>query len=369
MSATDRSAPRTQPLPLPSCAAFALLLALLACGAGDDSTGPSDGAPPGPLPHAVRLTPESVQVIAGWQRLFNVLLLDSAGEVFQGEVALSWTSSDPSVATVDAEGRVRGLRPGTATIIARVPGTDRGDSARVDVVPETLRPVVAGRGSWIGAAVGYGEGTFPGNPTYVETLRREFNVLFPENVMKWPTLRRDGRASWRFQFTDELVAFAEANGMRVRGHVLAWHAQNPAWLNDLTPERITRAGAIALLEEHIRAVMERYRGKIQDYDVVNEAIRDGATGEVGGPEDRRSASECVTWSPSCGRRGCRSMGWSSSRTSCWGARRRRSNSGRASTVSRGWGWWCRSRSSTAGSRRIGRTRKVSRSRRRSSGGW
>lgn len=293
MSATLRSASRTQPLPLSSCAAFALLLALLSCGDGDDSTGPDDGAPAGPVPHAVQLTPESAEVIAGWQRPFSVLLLDPEGGVFQGEVALSWTSSDPSVATVDAEGRVRGLRPGTATIRARVPGTDRGDSARVDVVPETLRRVAAERGFWIGAAVGYGEGTFPANAPYVETLRREFNALAPENVMKWQTLRRDGRDSWRFRFTDELVAFAEANGMRVRGHVLAWHAQNPAWLDELTPERITRAEAIALLEEHIRAVMERYRGKIRDYDVVNEAIRDGATGAVGGPEDRRPASESV----------------------------------------------------------------------------
>src|SRR4249920_1953709 len=64
---------------------------------------------------------------------------------------------------------------------------------------------------------------------YASTLAREFNILEPENDLKWAALRPDQKA---FDFTnaDQIVGFARVHGMKVRGHTLVWGWSNPAWL-------------------------------------------------------------------------------------------------------------------------------------------
>ena len=64
------------------------------------------------------------------------------------------------------------------------------------------------------------------------------------------------------------MAFAERNDMRVRGHSLCWHQDQPPWFTDL----VTRENASAILKEHIHNVPGRYAGRIQSWDIVNEAI-------------------------------------------------------------------------------------------------
>src|SRR5436190_11137095 len=91
---------------------------------------------------------------------------------------------------------------------------------------QTLRAPADKLGLLVGTAV---------NPTlfaeapYAETLVREFNMIEPENVMKWGTVRPN-RATFNFKPGDQVVAFAQAHGMKVRGHCLLWSEYNPAWL-------------------------------------------------------------------------------------------------------------------------------------------
>jgi endo-1,4-beta-xylanase len=105
-------------------------------------------------------------------------------------------------------------------------------------------------------------------PAYASTLAREFNLLEPEDAMKWTAIRPDERT---FDFTDadQLVAFAELHGMKVRGHNLVWGTHNPKWLAE---GHFTAKQLSALLHEHIRCVVGRYRGKVFAWDVVNEAF-------------------------------------------------------------------------------------------------
>jgi len=263
-----------------------LALALAACDSGG-GTGPDREDEDDQGPYTVEVTPGTSELMAGRQvQLSSVLRGADGDEVNQGPSA-EWTSSATFVATVDASGRVTAVGEGTATITAEFDERDASGTAVITVLPRTLRALAEERGVWIGAAVGYTGTTFPTNSTYVDVLRREFNLLVPENVMKWQTLRRDGPSSWRFQFMDELVAFAEENGMEARGHPLAWHSGNPGWLNALTPDNTTRDEAIALLTQHVDSVVTRYRGRVRDYDVANEAIADGTSG------GRRPASESV----------------------------------------------------------------------------
>jgi endo-1,4-beta-xylanase len=107
-------------------------------------------------------------------------------------------------------------------------------------------------------------------PRYAETIVREFNVVTPENALKFVTVR-PSRNRYNFADADAVVAFAEANGIMVRGHVLVWYTQLPQWL---TACDFDRASLTEIMTDHIATVVGRYAGKIPVWDVVNEAIAD-----------------------------------------------------------------------------------------------
>lgn len=105
---------------------------------------------------------------------------------------------------------------------------------------------------------------------YAALVQRAFDTVTPENEMKWDTIHpRRGR--YDFGPADRVVAFARDRGMTVRGHTLVWHAQNPSWLAE---GDFSRRELIGILREHIRAVVGRYRGRVAEWDVVNEAVDD-----------------------------------------------------------------------------------------------
>ena len=131
-----------------------------------------------------------------------------------------------------------------------------------------LRNGADDQGKFIGAAVDMNP--FRNETAYRTALGREFNMLVAENAMKFDAMH-PAQNTYNFTAADELVAYAEANGMQVRGHVLVWHSQNPSWLVNGT---FNRDQMIAILQDHITQVMGRYRGRIAHWDVVNEAISD-----------------------------------------------------------------------------------------------
>ncbi|MDQ3817945.1 MAG: endo-1,4-beta-xylanase [Acidobacteriota bacterium] len=103
---------------------------------------------------------------------------------------------------------------------------------------------------------------------YAATIAREFNMIEPENVMKWAAIRAS-RDSFNFKPGDAVVAFARAHNMKVRGHCLVWQKYNPAWLakGKFTPEELSR-----LMREHIETVVKHYAGQVFAWDVVNESF-------------------------------------------------------------------------------------------------
>jgi endo-1,4-beta-xylanase len=103
---------------------------------------------------------------------------------------------------------------------------------------------------------------------YASTLAREFNMVEPEDVMKWWVLRPD-RGTYDFRQGDELVRFAQAHQMKVRGHCLVWDHNNPDWL---TRGHFTIRQLSGVLHEHINRVMKHYAGEVFAWDVINEAI-------------------------------------------------------------------------------------------------
>ncbi len=123
---------------------------------------------------------------------------------------------------------------------------------------------------YIGAAV---NGWYLTDPYYANTLTREFNIITPENAMKFGPLS-PAQGEYNFTEADAIVNFAIENDMPVRGHVLVWTNQLPDWLLD---RQWTRDELIEILRNHIFTVVGRYRGKIMAWDVVNETIADDGT--------------------------------------------------------------------------------------------
>ncbi len=133
---------------------------------------------------------------------------------------------------------------------------------------EPLRTLADRDNFWIGAAVAISP--FWADQTYRDTLAREFNIIVAENAFKSSEIR-PAPDSYNFSNADDLVDFAEANGMTIRGHMLIWHNQLASWVTSGTYDR---DAAIALMRDHIQTVVGRYQGRVAAWDVVNEAIDD-----------------------------------------------------------------------------------------------
>jgi len=113
-----------------------------------------------------------------------------------------------------------------------------------------------------------------------EMIKKNFNSLTAENVMKpGPIHPEENRYDW--ENADKIVNFAQANGMKVRGHTLCWHNQTGAWMfKDAQGNQVTKEVALARLKDHITQVVTRYKGKIYAWDVLNEVISDKDSGNI-----------------------------------------------------------------------------------------
>ncbi|MFG2309345.1 endo-1,4-beta-xylanase [Streptomyces sp. NPDC048566] len=104
---------------------------------------------------------------------------------------------------------------------------------------------------------------------YRRTAGEEFSMLTPENDFK-PQFVQPRRGVFAFAEGDTLAEFAEANRMKVHAHTLVWFEALPAWMRaGMTHEQRRR-----VMVEHIRAVAGHFRGKVAEWDVVNEPMSD-----------------------------------------------------------------------------------------------
>jgi endo-1,4-beta-xylanase len=129
----------------------------------------------------------------------------------------------------------------------------------------TIRSAGAGRGILAGCAVNVG--ALRVDAAYRKLLQEQAGIVVGESEFKFGPLRPTP-TTFFFDNADYLAAFAEANGMKLRGHNFVWHRQLPGWFDSY----VTRANAEQVLVEHIERVGGRYAGKVQSWDVVNEAI-------------------------------------------------------------------------------------------------
>ncbi|MBS1877832.1 MAG: endo-1,4-beta-xylanase [Acidobacteria bacterium] len=128
-----------------------------------------------------------------------------------------------------------------------------------------LRDVADQAGFSVGAAL---DPILLGNSSLSAVLGREFNMLVAGSVMGMPELE-PAPGQYSYCGSDELVAFAATNGMKVRGHTLVWHQDVPAWLSS---GGYSASLAQNYLKDFIYTVVGHFKGQVHVWDVVNEAI-------------------------------------------------------------------------------------------------
>ena len=149
---------------------------------------------------------------------------------------------------------------------------------------ESLHALARRSGRRFGSSVAAGRpDTLTGSladPRYRALLTGQCGLIVPENELKWGWIRRTPQG-FDYSGSDRLVAFAEENGLAVRGHTLLWHHPNwiPGWVaeHDFGPN--PRAGAERMVAEHVASVCRRYANRILTYDVINEAVHN-QTGQM-----------------------------------------------------------------------------------------
>jgi endo-1,4-beta-xylanase len=137
----------------------------------------------------------------------------------------------------------------------------------------SIRAAGEGRGILAGCAVSVR--SLRSDAAYKKLLQEQVGIVVAESEFKFGPLRPTP-TTFFFEDADYLAAFAEANGMKLRGHNFVWHRQLPKWFDSY----VTKDNAEQVLVDHIEHVGGRYAGKIQSWDVVNEAIQvsDGLPG-------------------------------------------------------------------------------------------
>lgn len=144
-------------------------------------------------------------------------------------------------------------------------------SAQTAIKKEASLKDVLGDKFLIGVALNTRQSSGKDVPS-VNIVKKHFNAIVAENCMKHQVIHPEENR-YDFRQADEFVKFGEDNGMYMTGHCLIWHSQLARWFcvdkdgKDVSPEVLKQR-----MKEHITTVVNRYKGRIKGWDVVNEAI-------------------------------------------------------------------------------------------------
>ncbi|HEV6954495.1 MAG TPA: endo-1,4-beta-xylanase, partial [Promicromonospora sp.] len=166
--------------------------------------------------------------------------------------------------------RLRALSLGTAAALLLTSAISTGIAATsAQAAGSTLQDAAAESGRYFGTAIA---GSKLGDTQYTTIANREFNMVTAENEMKLDATEPN-QNQFNFSAGDQIANWALQNGKRLRGHTLAWHSQQPGWMQNMEGSALRSA-----MLNHVTQVASHYRGKVYAWDVVNEAFEDGSSG-------------------------------------------------------------------------------------------
>lgn len=111
------------------------------------------------------------------------------------------------------------------------------------------------------------------NEDYRALVTREFNSITAESAMKIKEIHPEEKA-FDFADADYLVNYAEQNNKRVHGHTLIWDSSLPSWIKNYKGDSKAWEN---LFKTHIQTIVKHFKGRVQSWDVVNEAFKDDGT--------------------------------------------------------------------------------------------
>ena len=167
--------------------------------------------------------------------------------------------------------RTRLLLGGICAVVIAVSSVAVATLAHADLTGPpgtTLKAAAERSGRYYGAAMGADRLNDSG---FLAIANREFGMMTAVNEMK-PGPTEPNRGQFDFRAGDAIYNWATQHGMRVRGHTLAWHAQQPNFWGTLSGSALRTA-----MIDHINGVMAHYRGKLYAWDVVNEAFAENGS--------------------------------------------------------------------------------------------
>ncbi|MFC4477251.1 endo-1,4-beta-xylanase [Flavobacterium chungangensis] len=103
-------------------------------------------------------------------------------------------------------------------------------------------------------------------------IRTEFNAITAENIMK-SMYTHPQKDKYDFTLSDKFVAYGEKNKMFIHGHTLIWHSQLAPWMEKIADSTEMKA----FMKDHITTIVSKYKGRINSWDVVNEALNEDGT--------------------------------------------------------------------------------------------
>lgn len=106
--------------------------------------------------------------------------------------------------------------------------------------------------------------------TYGNTAKAQYNMFVCENDMKFQSTE-PSRGRFSYGGGDGVYNFGQANGQRLRGHNFIWHAQS-GWAANVNGSRDEMLG---IMKTHIDSVGGHFKGKVVEWDVLNEITDDG----------------------------------------------------------------------------------------------
>lgn len=106
-------------------------------------------------------------------------------------------------------------------------------------------------------------------------IEQHFSQITPGNIMKMRYLHNT-YGTFTYEQADALIDYAAAQGKGIHAHALIWHRsyQVPDWVNESEDLQ-------SHLDHHISNIAEHFAGKVDSWDVVNEAIDRNAEGVWG----------------------------------------------------------------------------------------
>ena len=109
-------------------------------------------------------------------------------------------------------------------------------------------------------------------PNAAILIPQQFNSITPENIMKCEVIHPQWD-KYNFDLADKYVAYGKKNKMFIVGHTLVWHSQLSPFINNIQ----SSDSLMMFMTNHINTVVGRYAGKVNSWDVVNEALNEDGT--------------------------------------------------------------------------------------------